>query len=154
MPLLTDRQEPEDYDRGRQPEDPNEYALRYLFQPNRPGVEYQRTGQTLFYAGVATNWLAFGLYAAWLEFNLWVWPVALALLLVSLSSLAARLFYRHRRSGAFWLATLVAGLAVLFVAVGLLGGLPGDQAGYFFFFLPGSLTSFLGFLLLRASLRS
>src|ERR1700712_5253783 len=102
MPLLTDRQEPEDYDRPNSDE-PNEYAIRYLFNPNQPGIEYERTGRVLFYSSAATNLLALGLYAAWLELNFLPWLLLIVLIIVGLGGIASYLLKR-RRSLAYGLA--------------------------------------------------
>src|SRR5690242_19289071 len=96
MPLLTDRQEPDDYDRPNSDE-PNDYAIRYLFNPNRPGVEYERTGRVLFYSAAATNLLALGLYAAWLEFDFLPWLLVAALAIVALGGIASYLLLHRRR---------------------------------------------------------
>lgn len=137
MPLLTDRQEPDDYDRPNSDE-PNEYAIRYLFNPNRPGTEYERTGRVLFYSSAATNLLALALYAAWLELNFIPWLLGIVLVVVALSGIAAYLLWK-RRGGAFLVAfgplllTAVT-LAYLFLTS------QSDQAGYITFFVPGSLV--------------
>ncbi|MDB5082743.1 MAG: hypothetical protein JWP00_4667 [Chloroflexi bacterium] len=137
MPLLTDRQEPEDYDREK-PDEPNEYAIRYLFTPNRPGVELERTGLVLFYSAVATNLLALALYAAWLEFTFNTGLLVLALLIVAASGTAAY-FLSRRPSLAYFLATVPALLTVGSLLYFLVTP-TGEQTAYFGFFLPGSLV--------------
>ncbi len=150
MPLLTDRQEPEDYDRPNSDE-PNEYAMRYLFNPNRSGVEYERTGRVLFYSSAATNLLALGLYAAWLEFNFVPWLLLGASLITALGGVASYYLYRRRSLGyivAVGPALLTAGI-LLYLTFNSLS----DQAAYFSFFLPGSLVLVASILLLRLAKR-
>ena len=150
MPLLTDRQEPEDYDRPN-PEDPNEYAIRYLFNPNRPGVEYERTGRTLFYSSAATNLLALGLYAAWQEFNFVPWLLIAAAIIPLLGGFASYYLSRNRLRAylfAFGPAILTIGLLLYLVF-----NPQGDQAAYFTFFLPGSLVLAASVFLLRLAKR-
>ncbi len=152
MPLLTDRQEPEDFSTGPEPEDPNDYALRYLFKPNRPGIEYHRTGQTLFYSGAATNLLALALYFTWLEFNFLTWQIGLALLVVLLSAAASYLLSKRH-----FLAPLAgctpAGLLFLSLLYTLLAPSTAERAVYLLFFLPGSLAMLVGVVVLRAARR-
>jgi hypothetical protein len=150
MPLLTDRQEPEDYDRPNSDE-PNEYAIRYLFNPNRPGVELERTGRVLFYSSAATNLLALALYAAWLEFNFVPWLLMIAILITALGGLAAYYLSRQRRLAyqvAVGPALLTAGI-LLYLAI-----YPqGDHGAYFSFFLPGSMVMVASIVLLRLAKR-
>ncbi len=152
MPLLTDRQEPDDYDRPKNSDEPNEYAIRYLFNPNRPGIEYERTGRVLFYSSAATNMLALCLYAAWLEFNFLPWLLIIALLIVALGGLASYFLPRRRRRAyvaAFGPLLLTAGTLVYLVFNSESG-----QFGYFTFFLPGSLVLVASVFLLRLARRS
>src|SRR5438045_506172 len=104
MPLLTDRQEPEDFD-PNQPDEPNEYAIRYLFNPYRSGKEYERAGKLLLLSAAGTNILAMGLYTAWLEFNFNPWLLALAFVVVGVSGLAA-LRYNLNPPQAYFLSVL------------------------------------------------
>ena len=150
MPLLTDRQEPEDYNRPN-PDEPNDYAIRYLFNPNRAGVEYERTGRVLFFSSAATNLLALGLYAAWLELNFVPWLVAGAVLVVALSGLAAYYLWHHRRQA--YLAAFGPLLLTAAILLYLVFNPQGDQAGYFTFFLPGSLVMAASVFLLRVAKR-
>jgi ABC-type transport system involved in cytochrome c biogenesis permease subunit len=151
MPLLTDRQEPEDYDRPSSDE-PNDYAIRYLFNPNQPGVEYERTGRVLFYSSAATNLLALGLYAAWLEFSFVPWLLLSAILVTVLGGVASYYLYHRRRSRAYLVA-----FSPILLTVGVLLYLAfnpqNDQAGYFTFFLPGSLVLAASVFLLRLAKR-
>ena len=152
MPLLTDRQEPDDYDRPNSDE-PNDYAIRYLFNPNRPGIEYERTGRVLFYSSAATNLLALGLYAAWLEFDFLPWLIIMALVIVALGGLASYLLLRRRGLAyvvAFGPLLLTAGTLLY---LGFISPDPG-QFGYFTFFLPGSLVMAASVFLLRLARRS
>ena len=150
MPLLTDRQEPDDYDRPNSDE-PNEYAISYLFTPNRPRTEYERTGRVLFYSSAATNLLALGLYAAWLELNFIPWLLIVVLLVVALSGVAAYLLW-HRRASAYRVAFGPLLLTVLALAYLYLSS-QGEQAGYVTFFLPGSLVMAGSVLVLRHARR-
>jgi hypothetical protein len=147
MPLLTDRQEPEDYDRPSSDE-PNEYAIRYLFNPNQPGVEYERTGRVLFYSSAVTNLLALGLYVAWLEFNFVPWLLLGAILVTVLGGIASYYLYHRRRFLAYKLAVGPA-LITAGILVYLAFNPMDDQVGYFTFFLPGSLVMFASIFLLR-----
>lgn len=151
MPVLTDRQEPEDFD-PNEPEDPNEYALRYLFFSNRPGVELQRSGTTLLYSGAATNILAFMFYASWLDFNFNPWLLLIGILVVfSGLGAAIALWKRHwQRSVYLAIVPLVLTLATLLY---LLLAPPLAQAGFFFFFLPGSLVITASSFVIRAARR-
>lgn len=150
MPLLTDRQEPDDYDRPNSDE-PNDYAIRYLFNPNHPGTEYERTGRVLFYSSAATNLLALGLYAAWLELDFIPWLLVIVLAVVGLSGVAAYLLW-HRRNGAFQVAfgPLLLTAVTLFI---LFASSQADQAGYITFFLPGSLVMVASVFILRHARR-
>jgi uncharacterized membrane protein YhhN len=150
MPLLTDRQEPDDYDRPNSDE-PNDYAIRYLFNPNRPGIEFERTGRVLFYSSAATNLLALALYAAWLELDFIPWLLGVVLVIVGLSEVAAYLLWHHRPQ-----AFRVAFGPLLLTAVTLiylfLSSQP-DQAGYLTFFVPGSLVMAASVFILRYARR-
>lgn len=151
MSVLTDRQEPDDYDRPNSDE-PNDYAIRYLFNPNRPGIEYERTGRTLFYSAAATNLLALGLYAAWLEFSFVPWLLVIALLVVALGGVASYLLRRRRGSAypvAFLPLPLTAGTLLWLLFTPSSG-----QAGYFSFFVPGSLVLAASVFLLQLARRS
>ena len=152
MPLLTDRQEPDDYDRPKNSDEPNDYAIRYLFNPNRPGIEYERTGRVLFYSSAATNLLALGLYAAWLEFDFRPGLLIAALLIVALGGVASYLLPRRRGLAyivAFGPLLLTVG-SLLYLVFNSVSG----QFGYFTFFLPGSLVLAGSVFLLRLARRS
>ncbi len=138
MPLLTDRQEPEDFE-PTPPDDPNEYALRYLYGANRPArLEWQRAGKVLLYSAIAANFMAFWLYAGWLEFSFVAWLLAMALLIIFVGGLVA-LWLRPRPKLALTLAFIPALITILTFAI-LLTGPQSSEAAYFAFFLPGSLT--------------
>lgn len=148
MPVLTDRQQPENPD---DPNDPNDYAIRYLFSAKSPRIELKRTGQALFYSGAATNLLALALYAAWLELRFNPWLLLAALAVVGTGGLAAVNLRNHPRL-AYWLA----GGPLLLTTLTLLAlylGLETENAGFFLFFIPGSLTMAISLLLLAVSAR-
>jgi hypothetical protein len=147
MPLLTDRQEPEDYNRPENPDDPNDYAIRYLFNPNRPSVEFERTGRVLFYSSAAANLLALGMYAAWLEFKFNPWLLVVALL-ITVSGGAAAYYLSRLRSLAYLLA-VIPGLLTAGSLLYLFLNPIDDQAAYFTFFLPPSLVLAGSVILLR-----
>jgi hypothetical protein len=138
MPVLTDRQEPEDYNRPP-PEDPNEYAIRYLYGTNRQlSVELERTGKVLFYSSAAASLMALLLYAGWLEFNFTPWLLAMGCLIVAISGLAAAWLPNRRRLA---LGVAIGPLLLTFATLLILGlGAQGEQAAIFAFFLPPSLA--------------
>ena len=83
MPILTDKQEPEDFDKPSD-DDPNAYALSYLFAQKRPAVELQRTGQVLILSGAGANIMAtlvlwlnqdFGFAWLWVVFSVLVYDI-------------------------------------------------------------------------------
>ncbi len=145
MPTLTDREEPEDFE-PHDPDEPNDYALHYLFNSNRPGVELVRSGRILFYTGAATNVMAFLLYAAWLELNFVLWLLLAGLAVVATGGVAA-LNLRSRPALARLLGLGPLILTVLTLIILLVKSL-NESDGFFFFFIPGSLAQAGGVFLL------
>ncbi|HEX2909288.1 MAG TPA: hypothetical protein VH186_00675 [Chloroflexia bacterium] len=146
MAAPGDRREPGKLERNP-PEEPNEYAIRYLFNPDRPPSEWRRAGQVLFYSAAFTNLLALALYAAWVEFNFIPWLLVMALVTTMLSGIAAFLLFK-RQSPVHFVAWLPALLTVFTLVVIALTAQP-EQALYYYFFLPGSLALVAASLLLR-----
>jgi len=146
MSIITDRQEPESSG-WEEPKEPNEYAIRYLFNLSRPGQELRRSGELLFYSGAGSNLLALGLYAAWLELNFDLWLLGLAGLVVVCGGLAV--IWRTRRPALALVMALFPFFLTVLVLLILFQAVPGPQAGFFIFFLPGSLALVIGSLFLR-----
>ncbi len=148
MPLLTDRQEPEDLD-PKHPDDPDDYAIRYLFNPNNSHRDLARAARILLYSSAASNLLAFLLYLAWVELQFTALALALAALVVGLSgwaglSLKNGLPLLARRLG--WLPLPLTLLSLLLLSI-----FSEENALLFTFFLPGSLTIWLASFLLTLS---
>lgn len=155
MPVLTDRQEPEDFDKETEGEEPNEYAIKYLFKPrNSPGLERQRTGRTLIYSGAAANLLATVMILVALELKLpWQLLVFMVGIIGSTGLVALRLWKQGRNSTASWLvfATLV------LLGLGIADSVTLDtnlvEMGNLLLYLPGTIVMFASnwLLLGRAS---
>ena len=143
MPVLTDRQEPDDADKPPD-EDPNSYVLSYLFTQHRPAVELQRTGQVLILAGAGTNVGATLVLWNNQEFG-FSWLLLLISLLIPVMGLAATYLVWSKRRG----YNLFTGLSLLLDLAGLGSGwlaLPfWDGLGYATaYYLPGVLVMTLG----------
>ena len=138
MPVLTDRQEPEDYNRPP-PDEPNEYAIRYLYGNNRQlSLELERTGKVLLYSSAAASLMALLLYAGWLEFNFTPWLLVMGCLIVAVNGLAAAWLGKRRRLAlGVALGPLLLTFATLLI---LILHSQGEQAAIFAFFLPPSLA--------------
>lgn len=152
MPVLTDRKEPDDFDKGGNSDEPNDYAIKYLFGLRKPQQEIWRTGHVLFYSGAAANLMASGMLLVALEFNL-PWQI----LLFGLAILATTVLAVYR----VWKApptNLLYGLAALPLLVMLLGVLDGltlhaevkDLWWLVLYYLPGSLVMLIGVRLFLA----
>lgn len=151
MAVLTDRKEPDDFDRDENSEEPNEYALKYLFKRrNSPTVERIRTGRVLLYSGAAANLLAALMLLVALEMRWQSLLLGLALLIVICSGLAAwRVWKQQTLAGAFGLA--IAPLFLLAVALLylLIWGNANTDAGLALYFFPGAMVMLIAALLLR-----
>jgi hypothetical protein len=148
MPVLTDRQEPEDFDkRGENPEEPNDYAIKYLFSFRRPKLELWRTGRTLLYSGAAGNLLGFFMLLATLDFQVTWGVVFYSLILVAVGALVAYRVWRYPQAGgAGWLAALPLVLFLLALLDGLVFKLIFKDAGLALFYLAGTLVMLVGAL--------
>jgi len=153
MPILTDKQEPEDFDKPPD-DDPNAYALSYLFAQKRPAVELQRTGQVLVLSGAGANIMAS--LVLWLNQDFgfaWLW-LLFSLLVPVLSVLATLLLWRKQPSFGLVL-TVIMSLEISSLATGLIE-LPlwhglGNAALYY---LPGVAVIVGGWLAWRLGFRA
>lgn len=146
MPTLTSRQEPDDFDKEGRSDEPNDYAIKYLFGLRKPQQELWRTGQVLFYSGVAANLMASGMLVVALEFNL-PWQILLfGLAMLVVNGLAAYRVWKTPR------ARFLYGLAALPLVVMLAGLVDGltfnadvkDMWWLVLYYLPGSLVMLIG----------
>ncbi len=150
MAVLTDRKEPEDYDKGSGSDEPNDYAIKYLFGLRRPAQELWRTGRTLIYCGAAASLLATAMLIVAVEFSL-TWPlVLLGLAMLATSGLAAyRLWKNAGKPGTPWLSSLPLAVLVLGIGLSLSLDLKLSEGWVGFYYLPGALAMLFGALIVR-----
>jgi len=144
MPVLTDRQEPEDYDKEAEAEEPNEYALKYLFRPRHSlGLERQRTGRTLLYSAAAANLLATIMILVALELKLPWQLLAFMLAIIGSTGLVVwRLWKQAGDSRASWLVFVPLTLLGLGIADSVTLEANLVEMGNLLLYLPGTIVMF------------
>jgi hypothetical protein len=150
MPVLTDRKEPDDYDKERNPDEPNDYAIKYLFGMRKPQQERWRSGRVLFYSGASANLLATFMLVVAAEFNLSGILLLFGLAILAASGLAVfRVWKYHHGEGEWW----VSALPLLILGLGLLASLTVlAQVGdlwMLLYYIPGALVMLVGTLMFR-----
>jgi hypothetical protein len=164
MPVLTSRQEPDDYDDNpsHPDEPPNEYAVRYLFGAGRnPVLDWRRSGKALVLFGFIGGLIAFGVMLGNLDFKLdgFLW-LASALMLLSLFLPLSRIQIKtpvnnQNSANREWSALLPLVLLLVIILLFWVGGFnAGGRLGYVLYYLPSAACTFLGgfFLLSRSNL--
>lgn len=148
MPVLTTHKEPEDY-QPSDPDDPNEYAIRYLFNRERDNArDLKITGKAMVLFGTIGSIIAFGIMIGNLEFNVdWLllgWSISTILLHFG------ALQRVRTKIGWDWTIPLpLTSVLIAFLTI-LLLSLPGNSPlMYMLYFLPGSATTLLGGFFLR-----
>ncbi len=135
---------PEDYNKGEEQE-PNDYALRYLFKPKKPGLEWWRTTRAIIYCGAAANLLATLMLPIALEFRFPLWLLFFSFAIIITSGLGALKLWKKKIGHGGLILTLspfiifLLGLGYAWFTV-----LEEIDRGLIFFYLPGSFSMFLG----------
>jgi|GEM_PF-3001318 len=140
MPTLTDQKDQDDDSQPPQnPDEPPEYAMRYLFNTERnPHTEWEGAARLMALAGAVTNLIAVIVLVGNLEFIL---PIALWLLLVVMLVASGWGWWavwrlNHKRA---WFAVFPLVLVVIGVSLELSPLHPFNEVFSVLHWLPGSL---------------
>ncbi len=140
MPTLTDQKDrDDDYQPPQNPDEPPEYAMRYIFNTNRnPQSEWEGAARLMALAGAVTNLIAAFVLVANLELIL---PLALWLFLVLMlvvSGWGGRVVWQlHKRR--VWIIFLPLLLLICGIGLELSSFHPFTEVFYVLHWLPGGL---------------